>query len=269
MQETSSSSAHHRIAAWDFLQGLYSWRLWAFLGVHDIKQRYRRSSFGPLWLALGLGVTIIGIGILYSQILHVSSGNFVPFLAISLLMWNFMSAIIMESTNLFQAGAGVISSTRVPYTSFVLRGLVRNLIVAAHCTVPVIIVYIYYRVPVSPVALLAIPGLILLIANFYCISLIIGIICLRFRDLAQIIIYATQLALFITPIIWMPTQVRPGSPYIHLNPLYHLLNLVRGPVFYGLFPAESWEACVLMLVIGSVVSALMLIRFRRNLIFWI
>ena len=269
MQIDFSAADGTRMAAWDFIQGLLNWRLWAYLGVQDIRQRYRRSSFGPLWLALGLGVTILGIGILYSQILKTSPGNFVPFVAISLLVWNFVSSMINESAFLFNAGVGLMLSSRVPYTSFVLRGLVRNLMVAAHCLVPVVIAFLFYRYPVHWVGLVAIPGLILLIANMYWISLCLGILCLRFRDVAQIVIYLTQLALFVTPIIWMPTQIRPGSPYVALNPLNHLLNLVRAPIFFGIVPTESFVFCLAMLGAGGFLTFFVMVRFRRSLAFWI
>lgn len=270
MQINFSAIDGPRMAAWDFVQGFLNWRLWAFLGLQDIKQRYRRSSFGPLWLMLGLGVTILGIGILYSRILKVASGDFIPYLAISLLVWNFISTVVNESVTIFLVGAGLMTSTRVPYTSFVLRGLMRNLIVAAHCVVPVIVAFIYYRHPVNvPVALLAIPGLLLLLLNLYWVSLCIGIICLRFRDMGQIVIYGTQLALFITPIIWMPKQVDPNNLILKLNPLNHLINLVRSPLFDGVVPIESYGWALGLLAVGGACTALVMVYFRRFLVFWI
>ena len=269
MQINFSAADNIRMAAWDFAQGLLNWRLWAYLGVQDIRQRYRRSSFGPLWLALGLGVTILGIGILYSQILKTAPGNFIPFIAISLLCWNFIASTINESAFLFNSGVGLILSSRVPYTSFVLRGLVRNLVVAAHCAVPVVIAFVFYGYPLHWVGLIAIPGLLLMLLNMYWISLCLGIICLRYRDVGQIVIYLTQLALFVTPIIWMPTQIRPGSPYIVFNPLNHLLNLIRGPIFYGVVPEQSIVFCLGMLVVGGALTFGVMVRFRRNLAFWI
>jgi ABC-type polysaccharide/polyol phosphate export permease len=269
MQINFSAIDGPRMAAWDFVQGLLSWRLWAFLGLQDIRQRYRRSSFGPLWLTLGLGVTILGIGILYARILKVTTGDFIPFLAVSLLVWNFISTVVNESVSLFLVGAGLMTSTRIPYTSFVLRGLVRNLIVAAHCTIPVAIAFFYYKHPVGWIAFAAIPGLLLLLLNLYWISLCIGIICLRFRDMGQIVIYGTQLALFVTPIIWMPTQISPDSPILKYNPINHLINLVRGPLFYGVFPVESYAVALLMLLVGGVCSAAVMVYFRRYLVFWL
>ena len=257
-----------KAGVWDIVSGLRSWRLWAFLGLQDIRQRYRRSSFGPLWLALGLGVTILGIGLLYSQILKVSPGNFIPFLAISLLVWGLISAVISESTTLFQSGSGLMTSMRMPYTTFALRSITRNLIVAAHCVAPVVIAFIYYKYAVTPVALLAIPNLILLLVNLYWISLAIGICCLRYRDIGQIVLYVMQLAMFLTPIIWQPAQLRSGMA-LQYNPLYHMVELIRGPIFESRVPLASMEFCALMVVVGGAATLFAFVRVRRQMVYWI
>ncbi|MGA9658702.1 MAG: hypothetical protein WBQ60_06355, partial [Asticcacaulis sp.] len=67
----------------DAIAGLKDWRLWLFLGYQDIRQRYARSVLGPFWLVMGLGITIIGIGFLYSQIMKSDPGTYLPFIAIS------------------------------------------------------------------------------------------------------------------------------------------------------------------------------------------
>ena len=257
------------VGVWDFVTGLLSWRLWAFLGLQDIRQRYRRSSFGPLWLAAGLGVTILGIGVLYSQILKVPANTYIPFLAISLLIWNTVSTVLIESTSLFQGGAGMITTMKIPYTTFVLRCITRNLIVAAHCAVPVVIAYVFYHYSLHLTAVWALPGLLMLLANLYWMSLLIAIVCLRFRDVAQIIIYTVQIMLFISPILWIPTQVSPTSPAILYNPFYHLLAVVRVPIYQGLVPGRSWSFDVVLLVAGAAVTATTFILNRRKLVYWL
>ena len=263
------SLSAEKAGAWDLVTGLVSWRLWAFLGLQDIRQRYRRSAFGPLWLALGLGVTIIGIGLLYSQILKVSAGNFIPFLAISLLVWNLITSVINEATGLFQSGAGLMTSMRMPYSTFSLRCIVRNLIVMAHCAAPAAIAFVYYKYPVTLTALAALPGFLLLIANLYWIALVVGLLCLRYRDVGQIVTYTMQLAVFLTPIIWQPTQIKSGSGLLAFNPLYHLVQLVRGPIFDHVVPFASWEFCAIMLVVGGGATLVSFVRARRHMVYWI
>ncbi|MBE7216960.1 MAG: ABC transporter permease [Caulobacteraceae bacterium] len=257
------------MGVWDFVTGLLSWRLWAFLGLQDIRQRYRRSAFGPLWLAAGLGVTILGIGILYSQILKTPADTYIPFLAISLLGWTLISTVLLESTSLFQSGAGMITTMKVPYTSFVLRCIVRNFIVMAHCAVPVVIAFAFYKRPIGLVALWAIPGLLLLVANTYWMSLLIAIVCLRFRDVAQIVIYTIQIMLFLTPILWLPTSVRANNPALLYNPLYHLLAIFRVPIFQNVVPWGDFAYSLGILVVGATVAGVVFILNRRKLVYWL
>ena len=256
-------------SVWDLTSALPAWRLWAYMGLQDIRQRYRRSAFGPLWLALGLGATIIGIGILYSQILKVPAGNFLPFLAISLLIWNFMSGVMMDSTALFQTGAGLITSVKFPYTTLALRSIVRNLIVLVHCVVPVVITFVIFKFPVHLVGLFSIVSLAIVIINMAWLSLAIGMLCARFRDVAQIVIYGIQLAIFVTPIIWQPSQIKAGSPALTCNPFYHLVNIFRSPLYSASIPAGSITFCLLLFLVGSSLTFLAFTKFRRNIIHWL
>jgi lipopolysaccharide transport system permease protein len=257
------------LATWDLVRGLLDWRLWAFLGFQDIKQRYRRSALGPLWLALGLGVTILGIGILYSQILKTASGNYIPYLALSLLIWNFIASVITESTSVFQGAGHVITSVKIPYTSFILRAITRNIIVAAHAVIVVIIAFVWFQYPVGMEALASVLGLILVCANLYWIALLVAIVSARYRDMAQIITYTMQISLFLTPIIWMPTAIRPGSPYMALNPFAHLLQVIRAPIFDHRIPMHSFLYVGAMLVVGMAATLFVFVRSRRYLVYWI
>jgi lipopolysaccharide transport system permease protein len=254
---------------WDFTNGFRSWRLWLYFGALDVRQRYRRSAFGPFWLALGLGVTVFGIGILYSQILKVSPGTFVPFLGISLLFWQYISTSLTESTSLFQSSAQIITSMRVPYTSIASRMLLRNLIVFVHCIPPVVIAFLVYRYPVHFIAFAALPGLILLTVNLYWMSLLSAMVSLRYRDVGQVIIYGLQLAIFVTPIIWQPNRTSVNPAFIKFNPLYHMIQIVRAPVFDAVFPRESFVFCLIMAFFGLVSVFFAFWKMRRHLVHWL
>jgi galactofuranosylgalactofuranosylrhamnosyl-N-acetylglucosaminyl-diphospho-decaprenol beta-1,5/1,6-galactofuranosyltransferase len=41
--------------------------LWLQLGWQDIRQRYRRSVLGPIWITISMAVTAVALGILYSR----------------------------------------------------------------------------------------------------------------------------------------------------------------------------------------------------------
>ena len=263
-----NAQPYSSVEVWDLVEGLLSWRLWAFLGLQDIQQRYRRSAFGPLWLALGLGVTVFGIGLLYSQILKTATGSYIPYIAISLFVWNFISAVMIESTSTFTGAVSVITAVKLPYSSFILRTIARNVIVAAHSLVVVFIAYIWARYPVTWVALMSIVGALLVIANLYWMSMLIAMLSARYRDVSQIIIYLVGIALFLTPIIWMPTVLRPQSPYLVFNPLAQMVEVIRAPVFEHRVPMFSLLYIAAALPVGLLTSSFAFIRWRRRIVHW-
>lgn len=253
----------------DIAEGFKEWRLWLFLGYQDIRQRYVRSTLGPLWLVLGLGITVLGIGVMFSQIFKSDPGTLLPFLASSLAAWNFISATISDSTTIFQTHASLIKSISVPYSTIILRNIVKNVIVFFHYTLVIIVTFQIYNYPITVTAFAAIPGLILVCANLYWLTLLCGMICARFRDMAQIVLYALQMVMFVTPIIWMTSQVRVGSPFVAYNPAYHIVELIRAPFFEHRIPWESFGYCFVTFIVGSLLTCLAFNKYKRYINFWI
>jgi len=253
----------------DTFDGFKDWRLWLFLGAQDIRQRYARSVLGPFWLVMGLGATIIGIGFLYSQIMKADPGTYLPFIAISLAAWNFISGTINDSTVVFQSNASLLKSISVPYTSTILRTITRNVILFAHYMVAVVITYAVAGYGVTYAVVFVIPGILLLCANLFWIALALGMLCARYRDMAQMAQYALQLAQFATPIIWQPSQVAANSPYLLFNPIYHLVELIRAPIFEHRIPMQSFGISVGMLVVGGALTLVLFHKFKRSINFWL
>ena len=51
----------------DILAALKSYELAGVLGWQDIRQRYRRSSLGPFWLTLSMGVLIGTLALVFGD----------------------------------------------------------------------------------------------------------------------------------------------------------------------------------------------------------
>ena len=54
----ASKSTTLSMAFRDLVSGWRQNELWLQLGWQDIKQRYRRSTLGPLWITVATGVTV-------------------------------------------------------------------------------------------------------------------------------------------------------------------------------------------------------------------
>jgi len=241
-----------RVALTDVASAFLQAPLSAMLGWQDVRQRYRRSSLGPFWLTLSMGVMIGAIGLVFGQVFNAPMTEFLPFLATGLVLWGLISTTVTEGCQSFVGAEGIIKQLPIPLFVHVLRMLWRNFIIFFHNLIIVPVVFLVVGKPVDWVALLAVPGLLVLSLNLAWLSLLLGTVCARYRDFPQIVGNAIQVVFYLTPIIWMPGLVsgRTGTFLLDMNPLYHLIEIVRAPIL-GEYPSEmNWIVSVACALVG-------------------
>jgi len=253
----------------DLFAALREWRLWTTLGWNDIRQKYRRSMIGPFWITISMAIFILILGIVYSRIFHVGVSEYLPFLTVGYITWGFISLTATESCTAFLEGERIIKQIRLPYAVYVLRVVCRNFIIFLHNAVVFVPVAIIFSVNPGLHGLMAIPGLALLCLNLSWVALSLSILNSHFRDLQQIVTTFVQIMLFVTPIMW-PLSTLGDSTYIaEINPLYHLIDIVRSPLLGQSPETSSWLVAVALMFPGSAVSMWLLRRASRRLVFWI
>jgi ABC-type polysaccharide/polyol phosphate export permease len=258
-------------AADDVVIGFKQWDLWGRLGWLEIKRRYRRTVIGPFWSVISLTVVVLVIGGLGAGLLNQPVAEYVPFLAAGMVVWMLLSVMITESCVLFVSGANLIRHIRLNYSILAYALVYRNFIVFLHH----LVVYLGFLLAVAPhkfsfATLFAIPGLLLLLANGVWIALLLGMICLRFRDTQQLVNTLIQIALFVTPIFWPPDTLGGLQRviYVDLNPLYHLISIVRMPLL-GEMPGLNIIGTVLLITfVGYLGTFLFFRRFRQRIVYW-
>ena len=87
------------------------------------------------------------------------------------------------------------------------------------------------------------------------VGLFISALAVQFTDVVDMYQIAIQILFWFTPIMY-PKSILPGkfSWLINLNPLYHLLELVRVPIYNGWLPGPN----TMIAAIGSAVLMLLL-----------
>ena len=257
--------------AWhDLSVGFVSWQIWSLLGFTDIRQRYLRSRFGQFWITLSTAIFIGGIGTVYSVLFRQPIRGYIPYLAVNITVWTLISQTISESSSVFTSSAVYLRQDAIPKTTFILRLLVRNLITFAHNLVIVPLAFLIFSVPVAPTALLAIPGLLIVLVALFIISLNLGILSTRFRDLPQIITNALQLIFFVTPIMWRADQLSGARlELVTWSPMATLLRIVSEPLL-GRIPGRGEYLVSLAFILVLVALTLPLFaRFRARLVYWL
>ncbi|WP_413741248.1 ABC transporter permease [Sodalis sp. RH15] len=259
------------IAFSDIVAAARRYSLAGMLGWQDVRQRYRRSSLGPFWLTISMGVMIGTIGLVFGGIFATPMADFFPFLSIGLILWGFISSVLTEGCTGFIGAENIIKQLPIPLFVHILRMMWRNILILGHNILILPLVFIFVGKPLHLISLFSILGMFLVLINLLWIALVLSIVCARYRDLPQMIISVLQVVFYITPIMWMPTLLpkRIGLQILNYNPLYHLIEIVRAPLLGELPTMTNWVASILFAVVGWFVALVIYGRYKRRIAYWL
>ena len=257
-------------AAWDDLvEGMSkSWMWWA-MAMQDIRMRYRGSLLGPFWLTISMVIMIAAMGLIYARLFNMEISRYLPFLTVGLVVWNFVSTVIIEGCQTFLSAQNVITQVRMPFSMHAWRTVCRNLIVLAHNIVIVPLVLIIFHVPVDWTVIFIVPAFVILTINGIWISILLGMISARYRDVPPIVMSLVQVVFFVTPIFWPPEALGIWMQALPLNPLFAAVDVVRAPLLGGAPLTYSWTVLLIATVIGCVGTFALFARFRSRITYWI
>ncbi|MFM9378934.1 ABC transporter permease [Gordonia sp. VNK21] len=271
-----SDSRTFRRAWADLTDGLRNRELWLHLGWTDIKQRYKRSVLGPLWITLATGVTAIAMGLLYGQLFGMDLDFFLPYVTLGLIFWYFISNSILDGAVVFSTNEGLIKQLPAPISVHVYRVVWRQLIIFSHNIVIFVIIVAVFRPPIGWTGFLVIPALALFVLNSVWVTIVFGILSTRFRDIGQLLTTMVQLVFFMTPIIWSAQSLQNAAGdvsgrarLVELNPMYHYLEITRGPLLGHHVAFYHWLVVIGCTVVGCLAALVVMRNFRARVPYWV
>ncbi|WP_033288667.1 ABC transporter permease [Amycolatopsis jejuensis] len=294
-----AASKSFRRAFADLQAGVRARELWALLAWQDIKQRYRRSSLGPLWITVGMAVTALALGVVNSALFGTSISTLLPSITTGLILWNFMNGCIVEGSSTFIENEGMIKQLPAPVSVYALRTVWRQTLYLAHnLVVYVIVLAIFFGKLTQPyhlvdrpgallhpglswTILLAVPALALVMINGAWVVLLFGVVSTRFRDVPPVIQSFITMLFYATPIMWSMDQVRAmnqtsrdgfGSvavDLLQLNPVYHFVEIVRAPLVGQQQSWTHWTVVGAVTVVGWTLALLVLRNYRARVPYWV
>lgn len=253
----------------DLIESLKLWRLWTLLGWLEIRQRYARSQLGPFWLTVSMGVLVCSMGLVYGSLLARPLEDYLPMVAIGIVVWALFSQIVSEGSSAYIANANYIRQVKTPRFIYVLQVAWKNLVIFGHNALIIFIVLLFVGLKSGALTLLFIPGLMLLILNATWLAGFSGIVSSRFRDFPQIVQALIQVAFYVTPILFDAKMLGERDWIVKYNPLTYLLNVVREPLMGTLPSAISWTVSISMAVIGWLVVLYLTGKYHKRIPYWV
>ncbi len=270
LRSDPSLKARQHEAVHDLETGARLWRLALTLGWLDIRLRYRGSVLGPLWLTLSTAVMIAALGMLYSVLFKMDLHEYLPFLSLSIVLWNFIAGLVGEACTCFTQAEGMIRSVRMPFALHAARTVVRNILTLAHTILVIVAVWAIFDTWPGMNAFLAIPGVVLWLVDSFAVCLLLGTFCARFRDIPPIVGSIMQIAFFVTPVIWKPELLTGESArWLPANPFFSLMEVVRAPLMHGVASGIVWVSALGYSAALCIAAWFIFARLRGRLAFWV
>lgn len=264
-------------AAWrDLVRGFGQRELWLQLGWQDIKQRYRRSTLGPLWITIATGAMAVALGALYSLLFQQELSYFLPHVTVGLIIWGFISGCVREGSTVFIENEGLIKQLPSALSVHVYRLVWRQLLFLAHNMIIWVILVAVFRPDLGWEILLAFPALALLVANGVWVTMFFGIVATRYRDVAPLLESLIQLVFYMTPIVWTTKTldeqggaVAERARIAELNPLYHYLEIIRAPLTGQPLATYHWWIVLGCTAVGLLLALLAMRQWRSRVSYWV
>ena len=246
------------IAVSDICNGYRRFSTSFWLALEDLKDRYRRSVLGVLWIVISfIGFLLIKL-LVFKDLFDSGNYDFFSHLVIGFAIFTYMSAIIPDGANMNVANRSWILSSNFPYTLYVNR-----LVMRAACEFGLIGIASFILIKlygnVNPGNLWTIlPA----ISVYYVASIgtcyLLAPIGTRFRDVVHAVRTMMRMVFFATPIIWIPAPGTIRAEMAKWNPFTYYIDIIRAPIITGKVPVDSW---VLVLVMTAILLAAGMVVF--------
>ncbi len=243
--------------------------VWINLALMEIKSSYRRTKIGPLWITLSTVILLISIGPLYALIFKVDFKSYFIYLACGFTFWAFIKDTTMDNANQFVHSKGYILSEPYPLSLYIYKSLAKNIIIFGHNMVVVLVAVIFFSDSIMFLNYFYFfLGFILNCLILFFVGLIVSTICIRFRDVSNIIQNIFTVFFFITPIFWKPNFIDGKFALTHSNPFFSMIEIMRAPLLNENFPKLSFIIAIAILIFSIILSGIIFGKYKNRIALW-
>jgi lipopolysaccharide transport system permease protein len=253
----------------ELLGGIRYWRVAHLVGISELRHRYARSKLGQLWLTVSNGVMIAVLAGVWSLLWNQPVHELAPFMGVSLIMWNYLSQMLLDCTSVFAGQANLYRNQKMNFSVSIYSVIYKSTIVFAHSLIIIIILIGVFQVPVNWYVLQIVPAFGLTWAAMVWSGYLIAMMCIRYRDIIQVITTWLTVVFYVTPVMWMPDFLPQKYRWIiDINPLAQFLEVMRNPFLGQPVSSYTWLFTTVFALGGGLIALAVIGRYRSRIIFW-
>lgn len=232
--------------------------------IRTIRVRYQQSILGGLWAVFQPAATVAIFTVVFSYFVRVDTGG-IPYVVFSysaMVPWMLFSTSVNDMVESIVSNMNLVGKIYFPREILVLSALLARLLDFLIAFLLLIVLMIYYRLPVFTENWMLIPVIMFVqLSLAFGLGLLGAALNVFYRDIRHLFALGLQLWLYATPIIYpvsmVPEQFRT---YYFLNPMAGVIESYRAVLIHNTIPGDYlW----LSTLVAAVFLLLGFVFFKR------
>jgi lipopolysaccharide transport system permease protein len=232
----------------------------------DFVSNYKQTILGPLWFFIQPLLTTITFYIIFGRVAKLSTDGIPPFIfyLAGNTVWGYFSQSLTAVSSVFVSNAAIFGKVYFPRLTMPLSIVISNLIRFGIQFGLFLVTWVFYlntTASIHPNALLLLTPLLVVLMGLLSLGLgmIFSALTTKYRDLAMLLTFGVQLALYATPVIYPISKVPVQYKWIILaNPMSAIVETFRvgflgSGTFSWLFLGYSAITTFSILLVGTIV----------------
>lgn len=243
------------------LLGVWRYRdLALLLFKRDFVALYKQTILGPLWYLIQPTLTTVVFTLIFNRIAQIPTDGTPPFLfyMVGIVLWNYFAGCLVKTSDTFTSSAGIFSKVYFPRLVVPVSVVLSNLLTFVIQFALVLCVMLAYwlsgaRLDLGAQLVIVIPLVIYVALLGLGVGTVVSSLTTKYRDLAFLVGFATQLWMYATPIAYPLSEIPQKWQWLFwFNPMtapaesFKLLLLGAGSPTVSMWLANVGIGAVLM-----------------------
>jgi ABC-type polysaccharide/polyol phosphate export permease len=210
------------------------------LVLRDLTVRYKRSVLGVFWTMLNPLLMMLIFTLVFSVFFRFEIKHFEVYFLSEYLPWIFFSQTTVAAMASMAWNGPLMKRVRIPRSIFAVATTLSGIANLVISCIPLAIIMLIKGAPFSS-AVVFLPLSFLILGAFTLgVSLTLSSLSVYFADIKETYQAAVFGLMYLAPIIY-PLSIVPAKYLwlVRLNPLVHLLQIVRDPIYNGRLPTSA------------------------------
>ena len=232
----------------------------------DFVSNYKQTILGPLWFFIQPLLTTLIFYIIFGRVAQLGTDGIPPFIfyLAGNTVWSYFSQSLTAVSTVFTTNAAMFSKVYFPRLTMPLSIVISNLVRFGIQFGLFLVVWFYYLFTSSAIhanTLVLLTPVLVVIMGLLSLGLgmIFSALTTKYRDLAMLLTFGVQLALYATPVIYPLSKVPAKYAWLILaNPMSAVIETFRvgflgSGTFSWLYLGYSALSTLVILFIGTVI----------------